>query len=411
MINVFNALSWLNVIDNCSHLNSEVQQLIRAGCKFGPPDTDVRVILERLRHTACSSGDPLEKAEILLYCAAIGHWRAWWPQAARDAREAVICYDNDDHRRALAFWILGMTEWAMCENHDAYRNWADARKIFEQRKMLFQHFANEKDWYQNRIRQMNIDLAQHPEEIWTWLNWFECSCLRPPTQKVVGCVQTKIRQHAYPSIYVLMQDLQEADRACEGIYEKAEIYLEFGLAIYEMENTHFAIELLRKSVRNFYPGVGPYHKQTIARCMLGALEWRNEVSHRQAVVDWTSSIEEFEILRRWASKDNHQAKMEWYTEHRAILSDALSERLAGHKTKPPRSSDSDDNTPGPNGPKPPPATSDDKRNDLYQDLLSKVLWDRARADRLIEFERKKAPTADRNELIKRAIERWIRDNQ
>jgi len=41
----------------------------------------------------------------------------------------------------------------------------------------------------------------------------------------------------------------------------------------------------------------------------------------------------------------------------------------------------------------------------------KVQWDRAIADRLIEFERKKAPTADRNEWIKRAIERWDRDNR
>jgi len=417
MIDPFKALGWLNAIDNCSYLTNEARRLIKDAAGFSPPDSRVRLILERLRNAAHSSGDPREKAEILLYCAAIGHWRVWDPRAACDASEAVSSYDNDDHRRATALWILGMTQWEMLQNHDAYRDWIEAKEIFEKRQILFQHFPNEKAWYKNRIREMNVDLVARPEEIWTWLNWFERPCLRPRTQQVVDCLQEKIRQQVYPNVYALMQDLQEANRRCEGVYERAEIYLEFGLAIYQMGNTHFAIELLRKSVLNFYAGIGTYHKQMVARCMLGAVEWMSEPSHDQAVADWTRSIEEFENLRQWASRDNNQTKREWYTEHRAILYDALVERLAGGKTKheqnpkPPRPSDRDSNTPEGNAPKPPPSASKDKKTDLDQDLLSKVGWDRAIADRLIEFERKKAPTTDRNELIRRAIERWIRDNQ
>ncbi len=417
MINVFNALNWLNVIDNSCYLNSEVRQLISHVCRFGPPDSRIRLILERLRHAAHSAGDPREKAEILLYCAAIGHWRGWCPQAANDAREAEISYANDDHRRASALWILGIIQWGMSANHDAYRNCAEAKKIFEQRKILFQHFPTEKDWYQNRIRQMSVDLATRPEEIWTWLNWFERPCLQPTTQQVVDCVQQKIRQQAYPNVYALMQDLQEANRRCEGIHERAEIYLEFGLAIYEMGNTHFATELLRNSVLNFYPGIGTYHKQVVARCMLGAVEWMNETSHEQAIVDWNRSIEEFEILRQWASKDNNQTKQDWYTEHRTILNAALSDRLSGARTNyeqnpnPSRPSESDSNLPEEDGPTPSPSMSNSQNADPYQELLIKVGWDRGIADRLIEFERKKAPTADRNELIRRAIDRWLRDNQ
>ena len=417
MVNAFKALGWLKVIEDCSYLNSEVRRLITVACRFGLSDSDVRLILERLRHAAHSSNEPLEKAEILLYCAAIGHWRGWYPMAACDAREAVISYDNDDHRRATALWILGMTEWGMLKNHDAYRSWAEAKKIFEQRKILFQHFPKEKDWYQSRIREMNVDLVMRPEEIWTWLNWFERPSLRPTTQQVVDCVQEKIRQQAYPNVYVLMQDLQEANRRCEGVHERAEIYLEFGLAIYEMGNTHFAIELLRNSVLNFYPGIGTYHKQVVARCMLGAVEWMNEPSREQAIVDWNRSIEEFEILRQWASKDNNQTKQDWYTEHRAILNEALSDRLAGAKTKyeqnpkPSRPSDPDSNIPEENGPTPSPSTSNSQNADPYQELLIKVGWDRDIADRLIEYERKKAPSVDRNELIRRSIEHGIRDNQ
>jgi hypothetical protein len=151
--------------------------------------------------------------------------------------------------------------------------------------------------------------------------------------------------------------------------------------------------------------------------MLGALEWMNQASHEQAAVDWNRSIEEFEILRQGASKDNHQTKVDWYTEHRAVLCDALSEQLTGAMAKqkpnpkPPGSWDPDNNITGENSPGPIPPAKNEESADLYQDLLGKVLWDRATADRLIEYERKTAPTADRNELIKRAIERWIRDNQ
>jgi hypothetical protein len=48
---------------------------------------------------------------------------------------------------------------------------------------------------------------------------------------------------------------------------------------------------------------------------------------------------------------------------------------------------------------------------LYQDLLSKVRGDAATAERLIEYERERAPNASREELIRRAIERWEDDNR
>lgn len=409
MINIFEALNWLGAIDNCSYIDDETRRLISFARRFAPRDSKVQRILDRLRNTARSSGNPLEKAEILLYCAAIGSWRGGFPEAACDAMEAVISYDDDGHRHAVALWILGMTQWKMFQNHEAYANWAEARKIFNERQILFQNFPGEKAWYKNQLRRMNADLARHPEEIWTWLNWFEHSSLRPPTQQVIDCVQEKIRGHAYPNVYALMQDLQEANKRCKGGYEQAEIFLEFGLAIYEMRNTHFAIELLRKSVLHFYPGVGTYHKQVVARCMLGAVEWMDGRSHNQAEADWTRCIEEFEMLGQWANQDNNPTKKEWYTEHSVILCDALLDQ----RRKNPRPPGSDPRTdiPEENGAKPPPSTPSGRQTYSYEDLLNMVRRDQAVADRLIEYERKKAPTADRDELITRAIERLLRDRQ
>jgi hypothetical protein len=52
-----------------------------------------------------------------------------------------------------------------------------------------------------------------------------------------------------------------------------------------------------------------------------------------------------------------------------------------------------------------------REEDLWQDLLAKVGYDQATAERLIAFERTKAPQAVRSMLIQNAIERWMRDNR
>jgi hypothetical protein len=48
---------------------------------------------------------------------------------------------------------------------------------------------------------------------------------------------------------------------------------------------------------------------------------------------------------------------------------------------------------------------------LYNDLLQKVGGDRVAADRLIEFERARAPKSTRRKWIESASQRWERDNR
>ena len=406
MIDSSRALRWLNAIDNRSHLNKEDRQLIAAMGQTGISAFEIERRLERLRAQAHSSGDPLRTAEIMLYCASVAHWRKCCPQAARDAIEAVIWYDADKHRRAVALWILGIVQWEMLQNHEAYRNWAEARKSFKQCQNSSPRTRMEKDWYKDPIEEMEVDLVARPEEISNWLNRFERPSLGPRTWRVVNSMREKVRGQAHPSIYVLIQDLQEAIRWSERIYERAEIYLEFGLAMYQMGNSFFAIELLRKAVSDFYPGVGAYHKQVVARCMLGAVEWMHKSSLKQASTDWLCCFDQFEALRWSADRDNLQEKEEWYSDRCSILTSALLARV-----KPPKGLNLDNDNPKENDSESLASEATTYKTYPYDDLLSKVLWDRAVADGLIERERKLAPTADRNQLIQRAIQCWIRENQ
>ncbi len=60
-------------------------------------------------------------------------------------------------------------------------------------------------------------------------------------------------------------------------------------------------------------------------------------------------------------------------------------------------------------PSTPPVSPEEE--DLYCDLLSKVRGDVETAERLIAYEQQRAPHADRIECLRRAIQRWNRDNQ
>ena len=48
---------------------------------------------------------------------------------------------------------------------------------------------------------------------------------------------------------------------------------------------------------------------------------------------------------------------------------------------------------------------------LYQDLLRKARGDAGVVERLIELERKRHPTAPREQLVKFAIDKWERHNR
>jgi hypothetical protein len=106
-----------------------------------------------------------------------------------------------------------------------------------------------------------------------------------------------------------------------------------------------------------------------------------------------------------AERGDLEEKERWYAKRCDLLRAALLERV-----EPENASEPGQSSPGGNLPGTPPSPNPGK-TDIYEELLAKVEWDRGIADRLIEYERKKAPAADRNELLRRAILRLKRDSR
>ena len=419
MINSFEALEWLNAIDGNSCLTDEERGLSMAARVASNSDDDARRILDNLRNAGLSSGDPFERAEVALHLATIEYWLEWYAEVVQDAREALRIYRNDNHRRAVAQWIVGMAQWHISQNSAAYTSCSGARQIFRDRVRELQNHPNLTDWYQAWIWQMDLELTAKPEEIYTWLNYFPSAdpSLSPSSRQLENLMAENIRQQRYPDVYALMRDIQQINQWSTGIYERAEVFFECGLAAYQMGNLGFATELLRKAVVDFSPGIGNNHKQVVARCMLGAVEWLHPDLRSQAVIDWRRCLEEFRNLMLQADYANNQDGRQWYAERITLLEAALLERMLGsgpqgNKPRRPDPPPAGPGTPPPDdspSPSTPPSGGQDRYS--YENLLSTVRGERAVAERLIELERRKAPNASRDELIRRAIERWEDNNR
>ena len=419
MINSFEALECLNAVDGNSRLTDTERGLSMAARVVSNTDDESRRILDNLRNAGLSSSDPFERAEVVLNMAAIEYWLEWYAAVVQDAGEALRIYRNDNHRHAVTQWILGMAQWKISQNHDAYRNCDEARGFFRKCARELQNLPRLMNWYEDWAWQMDLELAARPEEIYTWLNQFpeEPAGLTAGSRQLENLITENIHQQRYSDVYALMSDIQQLNQGSTVLYEQAEVFFECGLAAYQMGNLGLAIELLKKTVQNFSPGLGHNHKQVVARCMLGAVEWLHPGLRNQAAMSWRRCMEEFRELKVQTDYANNQARRQWYAERIDLLEAALSERLPGsspqgkkpRRPDPPPSapgSPPPDESPGPDTPPP-----DERDRFSYENLLRKVGGDILTAERLIEYERRRAPNASREELIRRAIERWEDDNR
>ncbi|HEX5808494.1 MAG TPA: hypothetical protein VFY25_07490, partial [Anaerolineales bacterium] len=302
---------------------------------------------------------------------------------------------------------------------EAYVNWIDAKEIFQNRQIQFRNSPNEREWYEAWIWQMDLELTAKPEEIFTWLNRFRDnpSTLSPSSTQVADLIAENIRQRRYPDVYALIRDIQQSNRWRSIIYEGSEAFFICGLAAYQIGNLDFSIELLKKALQGFAPGAANNHKQAVVRCMLGAVEWLNPETRSQAGIDWIRAVEEFRELMLQADRRNDQLGRQWYAERIALLEAALAERLPGGRPQGRKPGSLNPPAPGPtpapndDGPIPNPPPSSEPEISPYENLLRMVGRDAATAERLIEYERRSAPNASRDELIQRAIERLLQDRR
>jgi hypothetical protein len=434
IIPVFEVLGWLNAFEP-SRLGRQAQTLVRRLRDPMRSEDDLDRIITRLQDMAQGSEDPFEAAEILLNCAAVDYWRMQFPRASRGARATVNLYRTDntqEHRLAVARWILGMAQWEQLNNARAFANWSRARTIFR-RRLRNSRAAQDnraRDLYESFLRLMECDLAAKPEQLLVWLNRFEPSRLSASSRRVLDIALPQIRQNRFQAVSVVMTDLQEITNWSNAAEERAEALLESGFAAYQVGSYPLALELLGRAVPAYSPESGVNHKQVMARWMLGAVEWMVSTARNKAILDWTRCIEELEQLRLRSDRDNRQERRKWYADRRITLQNALAEQISA--SDPARLSSVRRGQPGvgpgpfPAGPPPrdggpaapqspqpegPTAGPAQNRPDRFQYLCSLIGGNEMAAERLIAREGERSGIENRDELIERVIERIVRDRQ
>ena len=158
---------------------------------------------------------------------------------------------------------------------------------------------------------MATNLEPTPEEIFTWLNEFEESYLSPTSQQYIDAIGERIDQGTYADALDLLDDLQELTRFDGELYERAEVFFESGFAYYRMGYMNLAIAALKHAVLAFASGKGNNHKQVVARCLLGAVQWQDDCDRNQAINEWKRCVKELAALRLQADREDRQTRAEW----------------------------------------------------------------------------------------------------
>jgi tetratricopeptide (TPR) repeat protein len=148
------------------------------------------------------------------------------------------------------------------------------------------------------------------------------------SRSILDVALNRIRQNRFQEVPAALDDLQKITKWSSPVYERAEAFLECGIAYNQIGNNQLAVELLRKAVLDFAPNRGDSHKQTMARWILGAVEWMISTEKNQAIIEWTKCIEELAELGLRATRRNRQNRKRWYADRRAILQAALSAQIS-----------------------------------------------------------------------------------
>jgi tetratricopeptide (TPR) repeat protein len=284
--------------------------------------------------------DPLEEAEVKTLCA-----RDYWSRRRSDETlvkalscltSAVNIYGNKSeaifmHRCAVTLWLRGIVQWEMNHNYEAYDDWKNACVLFNKlaEDSAKRSAMGNKDervlWYRERLEWMRVSLACTAEEAYTWLNELEPGCLGRDLVEVRNWIVDGIKKPSAINVNQQIRNLMELLARRSNLCEKAEAFLECGLAKYHLQDYGESIQFLQMSVSTYKPDS---HQQMVARWILGIVMMKDIPRFKDGLQEWVICIEDAGRLEERAHWANDRQRVEWYGEKLAIMKQAKMAQLA-----------------------------------------------------------------------------------
>lgn len=334
MIDFTQALQWLNKYDRSS-LSSSSQELASrlaesklAGKAF---DDQVKATLTVVKTWEY----PLEEAEIHVICAE-ALWQRGHFELARDLlKKAIDIYGSKReavylHRAAVTLWLCGHVQWAQNHNYAACDDWNKACDLFTALAMDFsdRSAVGKKDerviWYKGVIQGMKTALAGTAEEVYTWLNNPEPGFLSLELAHLREHLVEVVKKGDYIQSNQLVRRMMKLASVCSNLAEKAETFLECGLALYHSRDYPNAIQMLHMAVATYHPGCS---QRPAARWILGIVQRKDQVLQEEGIRNWQISIEEYEALLDKAKKARNEKQIGLYQERIKRMSGVREEAM------------------------------------------------------------------------------------
>jgi tetratricopeptide (TPR) repeat protein len=185
--------------------------------------------------------------------------------------------------------MSGMVLWRLEINHLAYTQWVDAIKGFSKlaEDVGEAGQTDKAKWYRDLLDTLKAELACMPEEAYSWLTEQSGGQLNGEIfrlrDRAFSLVKSRDRRRADDAI----RQLLEVANIRPAGPEKAQAYLESGLAKHQLGQAGEAIYYLKMALSLYMPRTYQY---AVASWMLGTLEWQDG-QEAQAYYHWQRGIE------------------------------------------------------------------------------------------------------------------------
>ncbi len=290
-------------------------------------DTFIRDALEKSQHPFI----PLENAEIKLNGALAKYHREKYYEAKVLMDEALLRYDQDAHRRAIAYWLLGYNALAMEDLHQTYFNWDAAREIlvtiYEGQGGAAITRPDILNWYQERLTEINkLIAATCIQEIYAWLDAHEYGHLDEQTKNYYQKITAAISQRKYHDAHQLINSLQHLAELSNDYDQYREVLVFCGVAKYQLGSSEEAIKIFKTAITLLTPGS---HRQAVTYWLLGGAQWRVPRLREEAVISLKEAIHLFKELNLEADRKHNPVMVKWYDDKLAFMQEYLMDRVKG----------------------------------------------------------------------------------
>jgi hypothetical protein len=314
MITADQLIYWLNW-EQPSHLSRASLAMLREITAPGTKEERKQFLLDEVENCSRETADPLERAEVLVYCSKEWLQRSCLEKARNLAQDAKFIYESkkekEQHRQAVAAWIMHFILLKQFEYVSAFSNARMARVNFQKQAEIYKSQVNDDrmNWYHERINEMTADLAAYPEEAYEWLTKFSGSHLSGAAQDIKNSITANIQKKNYSLAYQQMDTLCQVTQKVIDIRETSEAFAFCGLAAKQMGNIHQSVYLLKKAQST---GTQTSHEYACIRWMLGLIQMRMQGEYSKGIANLETSILKFEALQDNVDHQNKTDTREWY---------------------------------------------------------------------------------------------------